>query len=534
MTLSVPGFAAHLADRPDDTALIRCRRGASRTTGRGELVRDCHRLARTLYDAGVRPGHKAVVMTRDAYDLTTLAYALGVLGAVPVLIEPRAEVGRCLEDVAPDVFIGEPLAHLGRRVLGWGRAHVRVPLVIGAAPGALGRRLEVHGDPSIPAPSPSSAAPLSLRAQDPDGDPLAMIAFTSGSTGRPKGAEYRHTTLAGQIDALRTLLDPRPDDVLLAGFLPVALLGPLLGPVTVAPAVNHLAPARTPPRELVGPVLQHRVTTILASPAVLALLAGHCARHRLTLPSVRRILSFGAPLRTGLADALRAAVPVDAEILSVYGATECLPVSALDDHTLRTSRLAPPAGHAGTCLGRPLPGVHARILDADATGLGEIAVAGPTVSPAYHARPDADAVAKSVTGHGVLHRTGDLGRLDDEGRLWFLGRKAHLVTGAGFTLPTEDLEAAADTASGVRRTALVGAGPAVCQLPVLCVESLPSVTRADALAAVRAVLADHPDGHRVGAVLPHRRFPVDPRHNSKIDRMRLAGWATRRLRGRFR
>jgi acyl-CoA synthetase (AMP-forming)/AMP-acid ligase II len=527
MTLPVPGFAAHLAERPDDTALIRSRRGTSRTTTRGELVRDCHRLAGTLYEAGVRPGHKAVVMTRDAYDLTTLAYALGVLGAVPVLIEPRAEVGRCLEDVAPDVFIGEPLAHLGRRVLGWGRGHVRVPLVTGAGPRVLGERVAPNG-------APSTGSPPFLRPDERDGDALALIAFTSGSTGRPKGAEYRHATLAGQIDALKTLLDPRPDDVLLAGFLPVALLGPLLGPVTVAPAVNHLAPARTPPRELVGPILRHRVTTILASPAVLTLIAGHCVRHRLTLPPVRRILSFGAPLRTRLADALRAVVPGDAEILSVYGATECLPVSALDDHALRAARADPPAGHAGTCLGRPLPGVHARILDADATGLGEIAVAGPTVSPAYHARPDADAATKSVTDHGVLHRTGDLGRLDDEGRLWFLGRKAHLVVGAGFTLPTEDVEAAADTAPGVRRTALVGAGPAVCQLPVLCVELRRGAVRADALAAVRAVLRDHPDGHRVGAVLPHPGFPVDPRHNSKIDRMRLAGWATRRLRGRFR
>jgi acyl-CoA synthetase (AMP-forming)/AMP-acid ligase II len=530
MNLSVPGFAAHLAERPDDTALIRCRKGTSRTTSRGELVRDCHRLAGRLYDAGVRPGHKAVVMTRDAHDLTTFAYALGVLGAVPVLIEPRAEVGRCLEDVAPDVFIGEPLAHLGRRVLGWGRGHVRVPLVTGAGPRVLGERVALDG-----APSTGALPPLpSLRPEERDGDALALIAFTSGSTGRPKGAEYRHTTLAGQIAALRTLLDPRPDDVLLAGFLPVALLGPLLGPVTVAPAVNHLAPARTPPGELVGPVLRHRVTTILASPAVLALIAGHCARHRLTLSSVRRILSFGAPLRTRLADALRAVVPGDAEILSVYGATECLPVSALGDHELRAARSSPPAGHAGTCLGRPLPGVHARILDADATGLGEIAVAGPTVSPAYHARPDADAATKSVTEHGVLHRTGDLGRLDDEGRLWFLGRRAHLVTSAGFTLPTEDIEAAADTAPGVRRTALVGAGPAVCQLPVLCVELSRGAVRAESLAAVRAVLKDHPDGHRIGAVLPHPGFPMDPRHNSKIDRMRLAGWATRRLRGRPR
>ncbi|MEU2912585.1 AMP-binding protein [Streptomyces massasporeus] len=523
--MTVPGIAARLAGRPDAVALVECRKGASRTTRRGELVGRCHRLARALREAGVRPGHKAVVMTRDAHDLTAVSYALGLLGAVPVLIEPRAEVGRCLQDVAPDVFVGEPLAHLGRRALGWGRPHVRIPLVTGSAPLPGVRRLVTR--------TPDADGPLP-RTREPDGDGPALIAFTSGSTGRPKGAEYRHTTLAGQLDALTTLMDPRPDDVLLAGFLPVALLGPLLGVTTLAPAVNHLAPARSSPEELVGPVLEHGASILLASPAVLTLIARHCARHRITLPSVRQVLSFGAPLRVRLAEALREAVPDDAEILSVYGATECLPVSSIDDHDLRATRDRPPAGHAGTCLGRPLPGLRARILDTDATGLGEIAVSGPTVSPAYHARPDADAVTKSDTDHGVLHRTGDLGRLDDEGRLWFLGRKAHLITGPGFGLTTEDIEAAADTAPGIRRTALVGVGTAVCQLPVLCVEPLPATSRGAALAAVRAALKDHPEGHRVGALLIRPRFPTDPRHNSKIDRMRLAGWAARHLRGRGR
>ncbi|AKZ60391.1 putative AMP-ligase [Streptomyces ambofaciens ATCC 23877] len=525
MTTTAADFAGRLAERPDAVALVESRKGISRTTRRGELVRHCRRIAQDLREAGVRPGHKAVVMTRDAHDLTAVSYALVMLGAVPVLIEPRAEVGRCLQDIAPDVFIGEPLAHLGRRVLGWGRPHVRTALVTGSAPLSPGRRLVTR----TPA---DDASPPQVR--EPDGDEPALIAFTSGSTGRPKGAEYRHSTLAGQLDALATLMDPRSEDVLLAGFLPVALLGPLLGLATVAPAVNHLAPARTSPQEVVGPLREHRASIVLASPAVLALIARHCARHDLTLPSVRQILSFGAPLRVGLADALRKAVPDDAEILSVYGATECLPVSAIGDHDLRASRTAPPAGHAGTCLGRPLPGIRARILEADATGLGEIAVTGPTVSPTYHARPVADTFTKSDTDHGVLHRTGDLGRLDDEDRLWFLGRKAHLITGTGFTLTTEDVEAAADTAPGIRRTALVGVGTAVCQLPVLCVEPMPSTPRARALEAVRAVLKDHPDGYRVGAVLIHTAFPTDPRHNSKIDRMRLAGWAAKRLRGRVR
>ncbi|MER5753623.1 AMP-binding protein [Streptomyces sp. NPDC002088] len=532
MTVTAPGVAARLArlaEQPDATALISCRAGSTRIITRGELLQGCRITAAALQSAGVRPGHKAVVMTRDAYDLTAVSYALCSLGAVPALIEPRAEVGRCLREIAPDLFIGEPLAHLGRRVLGWGRGHVRMPLVTGRSlPGqrlALGRRLAIH--------VPDGDGPP-WRQEEPAADDLAMIAFTSGSTGRPKGAEYRYATLAGQLDALTTLLAPQPGDVLLAGFLPVALLGPLLGLTTVAPAVNHLAPARTPPRELVDPILRHQVTAILASPAVLGLIAEHCARHGVRLPSVHRVLSFGAPLRTQLADALRKALPDNAEILSVYGATECLPVSAITDHDLRNAAFQPPAGQTGTCLGHPLPGVQPRILDADVTGLGEIAVSGPTVSPAYHGRPDTNATAKIVTSRGLLHRTGDLGRLDDQGRLWFLGRKTHLVTGSAFTLTTEDIETTADTAPGVRRTALVGVGPAGCQEPVLCVEPLPSVPRATALDAVRTALRGHPEGHRIGALLLHPGFPTDPRHNSKIDRPRLAVWAAKRLPGRTR
>ncbi|MFJ2605695.1 AMP-binding protein [Streptomyces sp. NPDC087425] len=525
--MTAPGLVARLARlTADPGAIALIDHPGDRVISRGRLLAACHRTAQALYDAGVRPRHKAVVMTRDAAALTVVAYALCSLGAVPVLIEPRAEVGRCLRDIAPDVFIGDPLAHLARRLLGWGRPHVRTALVTGpAVPGVVGRRLVI----AVPDGGPPPPLPT-----EPDADELAMIAFTSGSTGRPKGAEYRYATLAGQVDALTALLAPRAGDVLLAGFLPAVLLGPLMGVTTLAPAVNHLAPARTSPRHLIEPILRHRVTAILASPAVLGLIAHACARNGLTLPGVRTVLSFGAPLRTRLADALRAAVPDDAEILSVYGATECLPVAAINDHDLRATRLAPPAGQAGTCLGRPLPGLHARILDPDATGLGEIAAAGPTVSPAYHGRPSVNAVTKVSTEAGVLHRTGDLGRLDEHGRLWFLGRRAHLVTGAGFTLPTEDIEAAADTAPGVRRTALVGIGPTGAQRPLLCVELLPSTPRAAALAATRATLREHPDGHRVAGLLVHPGFPTDPRHNSKIDRPRLAAWAAKQPYGRPR
>ncbi|MET9682892.1 AMP-binding protein [Streptomyces coeruleorubidus] len=524
---SVSARLTRLAEDPQATVLVRCT-GASRDRAvtTAQLLDGCRRTADALRAAGVGRGDKAVVMTRDAYQLVAAVYALISLGAVPVLIEPRAEVRRCLDEIAPGVFVGEPLAHVARRALGWGRGHVRTALVTGRAfPGQdrlLGR--------GLPLAVPDGAGPAP-RLPEPRPEDLAMIAFTSGSTGQPKGVEYDYSTLAGQFTALDAVLRPAAGDVLLSCFLPFAALGPLLGLTTVAPQVDHLAPARTPPRHLVGPLLRHGADIVLGSPAVLGLIAGHCARHRLTLPSVRRVLSFGAPLRPRLVELLSKALPAEAEILSVYGATECLPVAAIGSDDLRTLRTQPPPGHAGTCLGRPLPGIEACVLDADATGLGEISVAGSVVSPGYHARPDATAAAKSLAGGALWHRTGDLGRIDHEGRLWFLGRKAHVVTGEDFTLTTEDVEAVADTAAGVRRTALVGVGPAGRQRAVLCVEREPGTPKATVLQALRAVLGSHRHGRRIGTVLFHPRFPTDIRHNSKIDRARLATHAAKYVSG---
>ncbi|MFF2808246.1 AMP-binding protein [Streptomyces sp. NPDC058000] len=270
---------------------------------------------------------------------------------------------------------------------------------------------------------------------------------------------------------------------------------------------------------------------VAASPAVLGLIADHCTRG-LTLPSIDRVLSFGAPLRPRLADALCAVLRPDVEVLSVYGTTECLPVSAVTATELRTLRTAAQCVRAGTCVGRPVPGVEVRVLEADGVGVGEIAVAGRNVSAAYHARPRATAASQVAADCGLLHRTGDLGRLDDQGRLWFHGRKAQRVTGHGFVLTTESVEAAADTVAGVVRTALVGVGPPGGQRAALCAELEAGADhdRPAVAAALHEALARHPDGHHVRHVLIHPCLPTDIRHNSKINRERLADWATKRLR----
>lgn len=535
----ITGLAGRAAERPDEPALVVGHRGgSSRAVTAAQLAEGLRRAAAALREAGVRGGDKAVVMSRDPYARVTAVHALLLLGAVPVLTGPHTQAGRSLRKFAPDVFVADPAAHVARKLLGRVGPAVRVARVTGRATPLrplLGRRLALRAPDDGPL-ARAAEVPLYRGREDGAARTAAAVAFTSGTAGVPKAAEYPCATLLAQVDALQDLLAPRTDTVLLSCLPLTTLLGPLLGVRTVVPAVRRRGPARTPAKRLVGPLLDHRANVIAGSPATLRIIAEHCRNHGRTLDSVERVVSFGAPLRRNLTDLLHAVLPRDAEILSAYGTAECLPastVTAAELHALRAES-ASAAEPPGTCLGVPVPGTAARLLDPDETGLGEIALAGANVSPSYDAAPEVTAAATLRHEGALLHRTGDLGRFDEEGRLWFHGRLAERVTGAGVTLPTESVEAATETVPGVRRTALVGVGPAGAQQPVLVAELEPFArkrrsTSAAAHRALYAALDEHPHGRHISPVLLHPGFPVDPGLGSRIDRARLAAWAAKRL-----
>ena len=127
---------------------------------------------------------------------------------------------------------------------------------------------------------------------------------------------------------------------------------------------------------------------------------------------------------------------------------------------------------------------------------------------------------------------GDLGYLDDRGRLWFCGRKAHRVTTPAGSLDTIPVEAVFNTHPAVARTALVGVGPPGKQTPVLCVELEPAARGTDRTTLTKELLAigaKHEHTRGIASVLYHPSFPVDVRHNAKIFREKLAAWAARRV-----
>ncbi|MFJ6213259.1 fatty acid CoA ligase family protein [Streptomyces sp. NPDC092296] len=535
-------FERLAAERPDAVAL-RYPVGGGRyaALSYAELAARCERYAGALARAGLRQGMRTCLLVPPGPDLTALFLALARLGVVPVLIDPgiaRSAVRACLDEAAPEAFIGVSRAHAARVVLGWGRRTVRVPVTVG-------RRWFWRGPTlaGLCAAAGDAAPPRAVASPD----DLAGIAFTSGSTGVPKAVAYRGRQLTAQLRLAREAFPLEPGTVGMSTFPPFALAGPVLGLSLVVPGLDPVRPAAADPAALAAEITRFGVTGMFGSPSLLDNLARYCTGRGLVLDTLRVVTSAGVSLAPATAERLRGCLPEDALLYSAYGATECLPLSVIESRELLgEARRATERGE-GSCVGRPLAANTVRVIAvSDAPipvwsdellaapgAVGEITVTGPSVSEWYFGRPYETALAKIRDGERIVHRTGDLGRVDEQGRLWFHGRKSQRVRTAAGDLCTEQVEPIADTVAGVRRSALVGVGAPGAQRPVLCVEAERGVGRSArrrVAAEVLALLAGYPHARAVRQVLFHPGFPVDIRHNAKIGRERLARWAAGRVR----
>jgi olefin beta-lactone synthetase len=516
-----------------------------------QLNDECDRLAHGLRHVGIGRGVRTVLMVKPSLEFFALTFALFKLGAVPVLIDPGLGIrnlGQCLAEAEPEAFIGIPKAHAARVVLRWARSSIRTCVTVG--------RRWFWGGFTFEQVQQAGKGASSFESVSTAKNEQAAILFTSGSTGPPKGAVYTHGIFAAQVEILRRLYRIEPGEIDLQTFPLFGLFAPALGMTTVIPDMDPTRPAQVDPRKIIEAVENFGVTNLFGSPALLNRVGRFGAEQKLKLPALKRVLSAGAPVSAEVMERFTAILNPGVEIFTPYGATEALPVCSIgSSEVLGQTRSLTNQG-AGVCVGRPVAEVKVKIirisdepipvwsddLVVPSGQVGEIVVQGQIVTREYFRRPEATLLAKIADAESFYHRMGDLGYLDEQGRVWFCGRKSHRVVtdkGTMFTIPCE---AVFNTHPKVYRTALVGVRRAGSVndrsatdrslQPVLCVE-LEKDTHAinhNELRKELLVLArSQPHTASISTFLFHPAFPVDIRHNAKIFREKLAVWAARKL-----
>jgi acyl-CoA synthetase (AMP-forming)/AMP-acid ligase II len=236
-----------------------------------------------------------------------------------------------------------------------------------------------------------------------------------------------------------------------------------------------------------------------------------------------------------------AAVLPAADLHTPYGMTEALPVADVSLAGIEA------AGEGdGVCVGAPLPGVEVRIspLGADGRADGPLTASPGTTGEvcvrAAHVKDRYDALwalERATSRDAGYHRTGDVGHLDAEGRLWIEGRLQHVVTTAAGPVTPVGVEQRVERLDGVTAAAAVGVGPAGTQVVVVVVVPAGEGRRRRGRSRLRLAGPDLADAVRsaagvdVAAVLTAPALPVDIRHQSKVDRAEVARRAARALDG---
>lgn len=525
-----------------------------------QLEEAAERVARGLLASGIGEGMRTAFMVKPSLEFFILTFALFKARAVPVLIDPGLgirPIGRCLAEARAEAFVGIPLAHLARRLFRWGprRWKKLVRVQIGrAGPRWLdplfGRFL-----------SPLSYADLweaggrrrDIVLPEAKAEDLAAVLFTSGSTGAPKGVLYTHANFRAQIELLRSSLGIRQGDIDLCTFPLFALFAPALGMSAVVPEMDFTRPAAVDPEKIREAIETFGVTNMFGSPALVRRVAEYGTERGWTFPSLERVIAAGAPVPLRVIERFRRLLQENCQFFTPYGATESLPVALAESRMLLGETRTHSEKGGGICVGAPVGGTIVKIIRisdapieslsaADACApfeVGEIIVAGPQVTARYDQREEANRLGKiraasdDPSGASFYHRMGDLGYEDEQGRIWFCGRKSQrVITPAGpmFTIPVESIF---NRHPWVARSALIGLGTAPNERAAVCIEveesrlPLTGVAQQHLLSELR----DLAEKHRHTADITtfflhlHAKFPVDIRHNAKIFREKLKPWA---------
>ncbi|MEL6451125.1 MAG: class I adenylate-forming enzyme family protein [Pseudomonadota bacterium] len=423
---------SQLAQRPDALAVTDAT--GARLSYRA-LDAGAHAFAAELAQRGVAPGDRVMIVSENCAAAVVALFATWRLGATAVPVNARqtqAEIARVDAHAAPKVTcytaqVSSDAAKHSTAAQSFG-AHID-DITLSSEAGHL----------LLHCPRGDSFAGDSA---------VAVLLYTTGTTGDPKGVMLTHSNVRFGGATSAALRSMTPDD-LIYGVLPTTHVFGLCS--VVVAAIHAGAPVRLVPRFDVAAVydgLRDGITLFSAVPQMHALLMAHARTHGLTRlgsDTLRYVSSGAAPLDPTWKREAEAFYGV--AIQNGYGMTES---------TAGTAATLNQIGDPDTSVGPALPGIEIKI-DVDVSGggdgMGEVLTRGPHVMRGYFRNPDATAEVLDAAG---WLRTGDLGRIDAQGRLHILGRSKELIIHGGFNVYPPEVEAALNDHVDVIQAAVVG------------------------------------------------------------------------------
>lgn len=512
-----------------------------------ELDQQSDQVAHAFEAAGIVRGTRTILMIPASFDYAVIAFALFKIGATVIVIDPvmgNDKIATCFAKSKAEALIATNQIHFARRMYGWGQDTLRIKVRVGTKMSLSVS--EIHYG------SIDKTGRRIYEMPEFDAHDIISIIYTSGNCGESKGVIYTHRMMAAQAQLIafnqhsRAVHDIDKERVGLVTFPLYILVNASRGISSFIPEMNSAFPGDVKPENVVKPIADFDISSFFGSPALLTTLSRHCLKNNITLPTLRKVMCAGAPLADQTMQDLRAVLSPEANVISAYGALEALMISTIESRELLETEAMSAAGK-GICVGRPYGGIEIKVIKntqgpidhwsdellVNTDEVGEIVVCGENVADSYFDDAFTTHMHKiPVRGSDrFYHRMGDLGRMDDKGRLWFYGRKNEKISINGNVMYSAAVEGIFNRHPQVMRSALISVNdPQGQPHAVLVVEPKQRQVHMKGKAAMVEDLRDLAETYYQTRCIRDiwvttASMPVDHRHRSKIDHAAVTDWA---------
>lgn len=508
------------------------------------------RIAYGFKQLGIGKGDRVIIFVPMSFLMYASMFALQKLGAVAVFLESwarRDQFSLIVETANPKALISVEQAF--DFIATMPEVDALIPLKICAGPAK--KRYSAHVEEYLAMDKTKGQLHYLIekikfglkrnqrwvKAEPVSSEHTALITFTTGSTGTPKGADRTHRFLAAQHYALNRHLPYNDKDIDLPVFPVFSLNNMAAGVTTVIPALNLAQLTETDAPTLYNQLTTLKVTCATLSPSLFNAVSAHCLKNNLKL-NLRRIITGGAPVSRDDVAKMKEVAP-QAEILVLYGSTEVEPMAHIEGNdfiNLKTRAMEDPewvdegvnVGHFDKSLRVRFLKIHPdpiviknendwKELLVSEGKIGEIIVAGEHVCQGYYNNEDAFNRAKIKDENGTIwHRTGDLGRIDEKGDLWLVGRINNVIIRDNeYHFPVR-AEIILKKLPFVDKAAYLGLPDPKLGEKTTCVIATKENKRDDSYEKEIRRLFEK-NGVPVDEVIFMETIPLDPRHHSKVE-----------------